>query len=105
MRVALRSLVAVFALCLLTIPVLADLTGDIQGTVLDQSGAGVANAKITIKNLSTGQTRVVTASPSGEYSAPQMEIGSYQISVEKDGFKTYAQTVVVRSGEKTRVDA
>jgi hypothetical protein len=105
MRVALRSLVAVFALFLLTIPVLADLTGDIQGTVLDQSGAGVANAKITIKNLSTGQTRVVTASPSGEYSAPQMEIGSYQISVEKDGFKTYTQTVVVRSGEKTRVDA
>ena len=37
-------------------------------------------------------------------SAPQLEIGDYQITVEKDGFKSFNQDVVVRSGEKTRVD-
>jgi hypothetical protein len=84
--------------------VFADLTGDIQGTVTDPTGAAVANAKLTIKNLSTGQTRGVTSGPTGEYSAPQMEIGHYQITVEKDGFKTFTQNAEVRSGEKTRLD-
>src|ERR1700693_5704922 len=107
MRSAISRVLAAmfFSWLLLASPVFADLTGDVQGTVSDPTGAGVAGAKVSIKNLATGQTRVVIASQSGEYSAPQMEIGSYQISVEKDGFKTYTQTVVVRSGEKTRVDA
>jgi hypothetical protein len=101
-----RVLAAIFfSWLLLASPVFADLTGDVQGTVSDATGAGVAGAKVSIKNLATGQTRVVIASQSGEYSAPQMEIGSYQINIEKDGFKIYTQTVVVRSGEKTRVDA
>ena len=82
----------------------ADLTGDIQGTVIDSSGAVVAGAKITIKNRSNGATRVVYPGDSGDFSAPQLEIGDYQITVEKDGFKSFNQDVVVRSGEKTRVD-
>ncbi len=99
-----RVLVAVFMSCLLAISALADLTGDIQGTVLDSTGAVVASAKITIKNVRTGATRVVATNQSGEYSAPQLEIGNYQLTVEKDGFKTFTQSVVVQSGEKTRVD-
>jgi hypothetical protein len=90
---------------LLAISAFADLTGDIQGTVLDESGAGVAAAKITVKNLSTGTIRTVETDQAGEFSSPQMEIGSYLVTVEKDGFKTFTQTVVVRSGEKTRIDA
>jgi hypothetical protein len=107
MRTAVPRVMAamLFSLLLLAGPTLADLTGDVQGTVVDGSGAGVANAKVTIKNLGTGQTRVVAAGPSGEYSAAQLEIGSYQISVEKDGFKTFTQVFSIRSGEKTRVDA
>src|SRR5271163_3445777 len=101
-----RVLAAIFlSWLLLASPVFADLTGDVQGTITDPTGAGVANAKITIKNVATGQTRVVTSSPSGEYSAPQLEIGNYLITVEKDGFKSFTQNLQVRSGEKTRVDA
>jgi hypothetical protein len=107
MRTAIPRILAaiLFSLLLLAGPVFADLTGDVQGTVTDATGASVADAKITLKNVSTGQTRVVIAGPSGEYSAPQMEIGTYQITIEKDGFKAFTQNVVVRSGEKTRVDA
>ncbi len=101
-----KTLAAIFfSLLLLAGSAFADLTGDVSGTVTDSSGAGVADAKVTIKNLSTGQTRVVTATQSGEYSAPQLEIGSYQVTIEKDGFKAFEQGFVVRSGEKTRVDA
>jgi hypothetical protein len=90
---------------LLASPALADLTGDVQGTVTDASGAGVANAKVTIKNIGTGASRTVATGAGGEFSVPQLEIGEHLVTVEKDGFKSFAQHVVVRSGEKTRVDA
>lgn len=90
---------------MLASPVLADLTGDVQGTVTDPTGAGVSGAKVTIKSLRTGATRVVNSSPTGEFTSAQMEIGEYSVTVEKDGFKSFAQNAVVRSGEKTRIDA
>src|SRR5579863_8903296 len=102
---AARILVTLAVVCLLAISAFADITGDIQGTVLDAAGAGVAQAKITLKNLSTGTIRTLVASDAGEFSSYQMDIGSYQLTVEKDGFRTFTQTVVVRSGERTRVDA
>jgi hypothetical protein len=104
-NIFLRLLIAIVSINLFIIPALADLTGDVQGTVLDESGAGVPNVKVTIKNVGTGATRVVTTNQSGEYSAPQMEIGDYLVTVEKDGFKKFTQSIVVRSGEKTRLDA
>jgi hypothetical protein len=100
-----RLLLALIVSCLLTIPVLADLTGDIQGTVLDASGAIIVNATVTIKNLSTGAVRTVMTNEAGEYSAPQVPIGTYQVTIEKDGFKASTVSALVRSGEKSRVDA
>lgn len=85
-------------------PVLADLTGDVQGTITDASGAGVSDAKVILKSLRTGAVRVVITSLTGEFSAPQMEIGDYSVTVEKNGFKSYTQRASVRSGEKTRID-
>lgn len=101
-RMLLAILIAIF---FSIAPVFADLTGDIQGTVLDASGGTVAGAKVTIKNLSTGTSRTVVTNDAGEYSAPQMAIGTYQVTIERDGFKSFVQNAVVRSGEKTRLDA
>jgi hypothetical protein len=102
---AVRVLTAVlFSWLLVVAPALADLTGDLSGTITDSTGATVSAAKVSIQNLNTGQTRIITTSDSGEFSAPQLEIGNYRISVEKDGFKSFSQNAVVRSGEKTRVD-
>lgn len=100
-----RVVAAIALVCLFVVPVFAALTGDIEGTVLDAAGAAILGAKVTIKSVSTGATRTVLTNQTGEYSAPQIDIGEYQISVERDGFKTFRQSVVVRSGEKTRVDA
>src|SRR4029077_13313000 len=77
----------------------------LQGTVTDATGAGVSNAKVTLKSLRTGATRVVMTSPSGEFSAPQLEVGDYSVTVEKDGFKSFTQNAALRSGEKTRIEA
>src|ERR1700719_3121517 len=106
MQRSIRLLMAAMLLSwCLAIPALADLTGDVQGTVKDSSGAGVANATVTIKMLATGATRTVTTGSGGEFSIPQLEIGEFLITVGKDGFKSFEQHVIVRSGEKTRVDA
>ena len=103
---AVRVLIAaLFSLLLIVAPSFADLSGDLSGTVTDSTGATVSAAKVSIKNLNTGQTREVTTGDSGDFSAPQLEIGRYRITVTKDGFKTFEQDAVIRSGEKTRVDA
>ena len=96
--------VVLFSWLLVVAPAFADLTGDLSGTVTDSTGATVAAAKVTVQNLNTGQTRVLTTSDAGEFSAPQLEIGNYRVTVEKDGFKSFSQDAVVRSGEKTRID-
>src|SRR5579862_1037371 len=102
---AVRVVIAAFFAWLLIVgPAFADLTGDLSGTITDSTGATVTGARVTIQNLNTGQTRVINTSDSGEFSAPQLEIGNYRITVEKDGFKSFSQNAVVRSGEKTRVD-
>src|SRR5260370_3182146 len=98
-------LAAIFFTWLLAIPVVADLTGDVQGTVTDAEGARVADAKVTIRNLGTGARVKVTTGLGGEFAVPQLDIGEHVITLEKDGFKAFAQHVMVRSGEKTRVDA
>src|SRR5258708_3254010 len=100
-----RLVIAVGLVWLLALPTFADLTGDLQGTVTDATGAGVANAKVTLKSLRTGATRVVSTGPTGEFSAAQMEVGDYSVTVEKDGFKSFTENAAVRSGEKTRIDA
>src|ERR1700676_3953438 len=100
-----RFLLIVAVFSMVSLPVLAGRTGDVQGTVTDGTGAGIADAKITLKNLDTGTTRQVTTGQNGEFSIAQLSIGSYTITVEKAGFKAYTQAILVRSGEKTRIDA
>src|SRR6266852_4153277 len=60
--------------------------GTILGSVTDSSGAAVPGATVTIKNVDTGLVRTVTTSDDGSYSAPELPIGTYSVSVEKAGF-------------------
>jgi outer membrane receptor protein involved in Fe transport len=62
--------------------------GTILGTVTDSSGGSVAGATVTIKNVDTGLTRTVTTSEDGSYAVPELPLGNYSVSVEKQGFKT-----------------
>lgn len=96
-----------FVLTLITlffvIPVYAALTGDIEGTVYDPSGAVVGGAKVTITNLATGAARVLTTNDQGEFAALQLDLGQYRVEVEKSGLRLYAEQAEVRSSEKTRL--
>ena len=79
---------ALFALSALTAPANAQtFRGTILGTVTDSSGLAISGATVTVKNTDTGLIRTVTSGDDGSYSAPELPIGTYSVSVEKSGFK------------------
>jgi Carboxypeptidase regulatory-like domain/TonB-dependent Receptor Plug Domain/TonB dependent receptor len=61
--------------------------GTILGTVTDTSGAAISGATVSVKNTGTGLLRTVTSDGDGNYSAPELPIGTYSVTVEKSGFK------------------
>ncbi|HEX7317337.1 MAG TPA: carboxypeptidase regulatory-like domain-containing protein [Pyrinomonadaceae bacterium] len=62
--------------------------GGISGTVLDQNGAAIPGATVTITNLGTGQKQTVTTSDDGAFQVTSLDPVSYSIMVEAAGFKT-----------------
>src|ERR1700730_5210182 len=68
-------------------------TGTISGIVQDQSGASIAGAEVTVKNLDTGIARTFTSDAGGRYTVPDLPLGNYEVQGQHSGFQTE-----VRSG-------
>ena len=80
--------------------------GTILGTVTDPSGAVVAGAKVTAKNVGTGLERSTETSADGSYALPELPIGTYTVTVTLSGFQTFVATgVAVDVAGERRVDA
>src|SRR5436305_14432460 len=80
--------------------------GTILGTVTDPSGAVIAGAKVTVKNTGTGLERTSQTSADGSYSLPELQIGTYTVTVTQSGFQTFvASGVTVDVATERRVDA
>src|SRR6267142_2371508 len=97
-----------FLLCLLVLGISSQAFGQnatVVGTITDPSGAAVANATITITRTETGQAFHLVSNGDGQYVAPDLPIGHYNIKVEATGFKTAEQKgVVLQVGDRTRLD-
>ncbi len=61
--------------------------GTIQGSVKDSSGAVIVGARVTVTNTDTNSAVNFTSNESGDYTAPSLQAGSYNVRVEKEGFK------------------
>src|ERR1700692_2891792 len=84
-----------FALCALlaSSPLTqAQVSGSISGTVEDGTGAVVSSAKITVKSLETGATRVATTDAAGDFRVPSLALGQQEVKAEKTGFKAVVRT-------------
>jgi len=65
-----------------------EITGSIVGTVSDSSGAAVAGAKVTIKNLDKNVVlRTATTNSNGQYLATYLPVGRYEVVAEAPHFK------------------
>src|ERR1043166_1131669 len=58
----------------------------VLGTAHDPSGAVIANAKITLRNVNTAVTATTTTNASGNYEFLTVRIGDYTIAAEAPGF-------------------
>ena len=62
--------------------------GTIAGTVLDPSGALVANATVTATGTDTGTTYTAVSSSAGTFRFSQMQLGRYDLTFTAAGFST-----------------
>ena len=65
--------------------------GTIAGLVEDSSGASIPNAKVTLRNAGTGETRTANTGAPGEFVFTPLMVGIYEVTVEAAGFQTQVQ--------------
>src|SRR5216684_3637985 len=69
----------------------------VTGTVVDPTGAVVANATVEIRNPVSGFGRTAGTDSSGKFTIPNVPFNPYQVTVTGPGFNAYAQDIDVRS--------
>src|SRR5467141_1261605 len=79
--------------------------GTISGTVRDSSGAVVAGASVTAKNVATSAERTVQAGENGQFIIPGLSPGTYEVTVTSSGFAPFKARVEASVGGRTTVDA
>jgi outer membrane receptor protein involved in Fe transport len=61
-------------------------TASISGIVVDETGAVVRDAVITVVNVATGVERTATAAAQGTFAVPLLVPGIYRVTAQHDGF-------------------
>ncbi len=92
---SLALLMALAAPCLFA----QTFAGSISGIVSDPSGAVVSGAKVDLMNTATHDQRDYTTTNDGTYKFDNLEPGTYQVTVDAKGFKTYVRSNMLLRAE------
>jgi hypothetical protein len=96
----------VFAFILVCTSSAQTFRGSIQGTITDSTGAALPGALVKVFSPGTGLSRTVKTNDLGGYVASELPLGSYSITVAKEGFQTTTLTgIPVSVGSAARADA
>jgi hypothetical protein len=80
-------------------------TSRVTGVVIDPNGAVVPNAKVTLTNEGTQVIFTSETSSTGTYAFESVQIGTYSLTIEKDGFKKFvASGNTVNIGQPTTIN-
>src|SRR4029079_7104854 len=103
---AMRGVSIVLVACALSVPARAQVgSAALTGTVVDQGGAPVPGAAVTITASSTRYARTQITHDDGGYVAQGLAPGDYTVDVVLSGFRPVARTGIrVATGETVRVD-
>ena len=82
-----------------------EVTGSIQGTITDPSGAPVAKAKVAATDNDRGTVFRTETNDAGFYNLPRVPVGTYSVRVEHPGFNiAQQQNVPLELNQAARVD-
>ena len=101
----------VIAALLLALPVparlaaqLSSVGGTLEITVVDSSGAGVANVQLGLRNAATGLSREVTTDEGGFVRVNELAVATYEVRVNQAGFAPYLHTgIAIPLGQTLRL--
>jgi hypothetical protein len=97
------------SLLTISIQVLAQtqaINGSIRGRVTDPSGAPVTGATVVVENVATNFSRDVASSEDGYFVIPNLPIGSYTVTIKKEGFEQQRRPgVVLDAGTEAVINA
>lgn len=69
-------------------------SGDIRGVVTDATGAVIPGATVTVVNINTGVTKVLTSNQDGLYDTSSIVVGTYSVTFEREGFEKFARSQI-----------
>jgi len=100
MNLALRALVCL-ALCLASVASghaqSLGNAGTVEGTVVDQSGAGVPGAVISVHNAISGYNQSTTSAADGSFRLSNIPPNPYHLEAKAANFNTYSQDISIRN--------
>ena len=83
----------------------AQVSASVTGQVTDPSGAAIAGASVTARNVDTGAARDVVADGEGRYVVAALPVGDYEIHASNQGFKEEVRSGIhLVVGEEATVD-
>jgi hypothetical protein len=100
-----RGLLALAALCLaFTAGIAQNLTGQLSGTVTDQSGAVIPKANISLKNQLSGDIRRTVSNSEGVFAFASVPTGEYTVTIEAQGFAKWERSGIrISAGDRRSV--
>ena len=79
-------------------------TGTIAGVVTDPAGAVILSARVVVTNKETALKRALATGAGGDYSAPALPAGVYEVIAEAPGFERFRREVLIEAGTTTTVN-
>ena len=81
-------------------------SGSIRGTVIDPSGSAIVGASVTLRNIGSNATSQTTTTDIGAFSFPNVNVGTYEVTVKAPNFKEFvARSVDVHVSTATEINA
>ncbi len=80
--------------------------GTVSGTVFDATGAVIVGAKVELKNNGTGVVRAGQTNSVGIYRFDAVDLGSYSLKIDMNGFKQFVITDIgIEANRTATIDA
>jgi len=99
-----RSSCLAMGLFALALPGFAQSTANIVGTVRDSSGGVVPGARVTVRNIQTDYSQSRQTDSNGAYKLLLLPVGSYNMTVEREGLPALPLSFVRPRDARARED-